>query len=708
MLDALFLQILNMSFTASFVIVFVLLARILLKKSPKVLSYTLWSVVLFRLVCPFSFESVLSLLPANTNPIPSDIGMMAVPQINTGLPALNNAVNSNLPAATPAASVNPVQIWIFAGRVLWLAGIAVLLIYSLAMLLQLTKKLKNAVHDRDNIYLSDQIDTAFVLGAFRPKIYLPSYLGDTQRDYILLHEQTHIRRLDHIVKLAGFFVLLLHWFNPLVWIAFYASGKDMEMSCDEAVVKKLGNGVKKDYSTSLLSLATGRKIVGGTPLAFGEGDTRGRIKNVLNYKKPAFWVVVLSAIAAVSVGVGLTANPKEERPGFAGVNAVILEIDKDNQSMTVEGIDENSVIGDRCIITWEKDALITLATNSKPTQLSLDDFSVGDYVVLFIGEVEETYPTRATAGSIQLKPSEASEIVALRPMVMIHGDLYLDTGREGPMGAANQVDGTIKTNVSPNKKPTEHEQSNFGCVGSEYTVGNGFVQVNIDGKWIVFELERQDASSVEYSIAMLDKNSALSWSTAANSKLARDILMNALVKSETWEGVDVASLKEYFLIRRSFPETDEVHDYYAYRLPDGTAVLQTGAKGRYSVLSDDLYESLAKHVVYSGTDDSSRVAAEANYSRSLSAEELSQTEDVVRNYFTVDAPYYEGVVSIELMPDDSALYQNSGIEGKYEAGNIIIYKVLTGKDKKNHNPERTASVARSSKDSAWELINHGF
>lgn len=154
------------------------------------------------------------------------------------------------------------------------------------MLLQLTKKLKNAVHDRDNIYLSDQIDTAFVLGAFRPKIYLPSYLGDTQRDYILLHEQTHIRRLDHMVKLAGFFVLLLHWFNPLVWIAFYASGKDMEMSCDEAVVKKLGNGVKKDYSTSLLSLATGRKIVGGTPLAFGEGDTRGRIKNVLNYKKP--------------------------------------------------------------------------------------------------------------------------------------------------------------------------------------------------------------------------------------------------------------------------------------------------------------------------------------------------------------------------------------------------------------------------------------
>ncbi len=708
MLDELFLQILNMSFTASFAIALVLLVRLVLKKSPKVFSYALWSVVLFRLLCPFSFESVLSLLPNNPNPIPSNIGMMAVPQINTGLPALNNAINPNLPAGTPIASVNPMQIWVFVGRVLWLMGIAGLLIYSVAMLFQLTKKLKNAVHYSGNIYHSNQIETAFVLGAFRPKIYLPSSLNEAERDYILLHEQTHIRRFDHIVKLVGFFVLMLHWFNPLVWIAFFVSGKDMEMSCDEAVVKKLGNGVKKDYSTSLLSLATGRKIVGGTPLAFGEGNTKSRIKNVLNYKKPAFWVIAVSAIVAVSVGVGLMANPKAGPSGFAGVNAVILEIDKDTPSITVEGIDENSVIGDRCIITWEKDALITLATNSKLIQLSLDDFSVGDSVVLFIGTVQETYPARATASTIQLQPSGASELDDLRPMLMINGALYWDTGKESPMGAANQVDGTIKTDISQNKKPTEHEQSNFGFVGSAYTVGDGFVQVNIDGKWIVFELEKQDAPIAEYSIAMLNKNGAFSWSTAANAQLAQDIIMNALVKSAVWEGVDVATLKECFLIRQTFPEADEVHDYYAYRLSDGTAVLQTGAKGQYSVLSEELYESLEKHVVYPNADGSAQGKKGANYSQSLSTEELAQTEEVVRNYFTVEAPYYEGVVSIELMPDDSMLYRNTGLEDKYEAGNIIIYKVLTGKDKKDNFPERTASVARASKDSAWELINQGY
>lgn len=212
--------------------------------------------------------------------------------------------------------------------------------------------------------------------------------------------------------------------------------------------------------------------------------------------------------------------------------------------------------------------------------------------MLFIGEVQESYPTRATASSIQLQPNGANELGDLRPMVMINGALYLDTGKEIPMGAANQVDGTIKTNVSQNKKPAEHEQSNFGFVGSEYVIGDGFVQVNIDGKWIVFELEKQDSPTIEYSIAMLDKSGALSWGTATNVQLAQDILMNALVKSAAWEGVDVATLKEYFLIRQTFPETDEVHDYYAYRLPDGTAVLQTGIKGRYSVLSEELELSL--------------------------------------------------------------------------------------------------------------------
>lgn len=315
MVDKIFLQILNMSFTASFVIIFVLIARLLLKKSPKVLSYALWGVVLFRLVFPFSFESVFSLLPVKTNPISQDIVYAPIPTIDTGISAINHAVNSSLPAAMPHASVNPLQIWVFIGTLVWLLGIAILLVYSILSLMKLQKRLKNAVHERDNIYLAEHLETSFVMGIIRPKIYLPASLTKKEKGYILLHEEMHIKRFDHIVKIFSFFVLCLHWFNPLVWAAFFISGKDMEMSCDEAVIKQLGSNVKKEYSTSLLTLATGRRIIGGTPLAFGEGDTKGRIKNVLNYKKPAFWVVALSLIIVVVLGIGLATNQKSGR-GF--------------------------------------------------------------------------------------------------------------------------------------------------------------------------------------------------------------------------------------------------------------------------------------------------------------------------------------------------------------------------------------------------------
>lgn len=312
MSDELFLQILNMSFTASIVIIIVLLIRLLLRKAPKVFSYALWSVVLFRLICPVSFESSWGLLGEKA--IPGDIMYMQKPQINTGLPILNERINAVLPVATPYQSINPMQVWIFFGKAVWLIGILALLIYSVLSLVQLKQKLKASVHERENIYTCAGCTSPFVMGLFHPKIYLPAALTDDEREYIILHEQIHIRRGDHVVKVFGFLVLCLHWFNPLVWVAFFFSGRDMEMACDERVIKTLGNEVKKQYSTSLLALATGRKIVGGTPLAFGEGDTKHRIRNVLNYKKPAFWVIAVSAVAVAALAFGLLANPKPKAP----------------------------------------------------------------------------------------------------------------------------------------------------------------------------------------------------------------------------------------------------------------------------------------------------------------------------------------------------------------------------------------------------------
>ena len=408
MLERIFLQLLNMSFTASIVIAFVLVARIILHKAPKVFSYMLWSVVLFRLICPFSFESIFSLLPTKLNPISQDILYMQTPNIDTGIGITNQSVPVIISTPVPQASANPLQIWISIFSHIWVFGVAALLVYSLIALFRLRKQLLNATLYQNNIFISSMIDTAFVMGIFYPKVYLPSDLNVAERSYILLHEQTHIKRLDHIFKLISFLVLCVHWFNPFVWIAFFLSGRDMEMSCDEAVIRRLGDEVKKDYSASLLTLATGRRIVSGTPLAFGEGDTKGRIKNVLNYRKPRVWAVLIALLAVVIVVFGLTTSPKDMPGKYAGVNATILKIDKINQTITVKGIDNNSPIGDNCIVSWKDATLQTVINKEEPIKISIDDFALGDHVVLFLGEIQESYPTRAEATTIQLEPNETS------------------------------------------------------------------------------------------------------------------------------------------------------------------------------------------------------------------------------------------------------------------------------------------------------------
>ena len=311
-MDKLFLQIINMSITSSYVILFVLVIRFLLKKAPKVFSYGLWSIVFLRLVFPFSFESIFSLIRINTKSIPQEIIYAQSPQINSGIIAIDRVVNNSLPAPTLAASVNPIQIWIFLGQIIWLIGIGLLIIYTIYTTIRLSKRLKSAKLLHDNIYETNNIKTPFVFGVINPKIYLPEDLSEAEMPYIIRHEQTHIKRYDHIIKFLGFLVLTVHWFNPLVWLSFFLMSKDMELSCDERVIKEMGPKIKKDYSNSLLTLSTGKRIIGGSPLAFGENNTKGRIKHILNYKKPGFWVTVMAIIVIIVAGVGLLSNPKEK------------------------------------------------------------------------------------------------------------------------------------------------------------------------------------------------------------------------------------------------------------------------------------------------------------------------------------------------------------------------------------------------------------
>lgn len=308
-------KILNMSLTASVISVTVIILRLLLKRAPKVYSYMLWLVVLFRLLCPITINTPLSVLGLFDPPIvettdsvsqvayiPNNIVHTENPEVTLPVPVLDNAINNALPQGAEQLVADPLEAPVSIATYIWLAGIVAMIGVSMISYVKLRKSLVGAVRVRGNIYVADYITTPFVLGIFRPRIYLLSSLSEQEQEYILKHEQYHIRRGDHIFKLLAYVALCIHWFNPLVWLAFLLFSKDMEMSCDEAVVKKLGEDVRADYSASLLNLATDNAIMFGMPLAFGEVDTKGRIKNLAAWKKPTFWVTI-GAILICIVGI---------------------------------------------------------------------------------------------------------------------------------------------------------------------------------------------------------------------------------------------------------------------------------------------------------------------------------------------------------------------------------------------------------------------
>jgi len=319
----LFTAVLNMSITASYVALAAIAARMLLIKAPKIFSYVLWLPVFIRLVCPFSFNSAFSFLNfLQHNPrlssgameyVPYNIGFMQDPAVDVGIGSISNAVNSSLPPAAPMASANPMQVAMGFASNVWIVGVSLLLIYSIVSYLKVMDNVKTATLVRDNIFEADRITTPFVCGFIRPKIIIPAGMSENELSYILAHEQTHIKRLDYLVKPFAFLALIFHWFNPLMWLSFALMSKDMEMSCDESVLKKLGNDIKGSYSNSLLSLSVKRSgLLMGSPLAFGESNIKSRIKNILAYKKPKFWVVAAAIVITAVLIVSFTANPKNE------------------------------------------------------------------------------------------------------------------------------------------------------------------------------------------------------------------------------------------------------------------------------------------------------------------------------------------------------------------------------------------------------------
>ena len=317
---AVFLNLLNLSISASWLVLAVLVLRLISKRSPKWVNVLLWGIVALRLVLPFSIESALSLIPSAETVSPAAVQFDPAPTITSGVSVIDNAVNPSLSehfSAVPTASVNPLYVWTEIAGWVWLIGLGAMLLYALVSYLRLRRRVSVSLPVQDHIYLCDAISSPFILGVVKPRIYLPSGLDEVQRQNVLSHERAHLARRDHWWKPLGFALLAVYWFNPVLWLAYTLLCRDIELACDERVIRTMDESAVKTYSTVLLACSMPRKAVITCPLAFGEVGVKERVRNALHYKKPAFWVVAASVAVCVVVAVCFLTDPEHETMKWA-------------------------------------------------------------------------------------------------------------------------------------------------------------------------------------------------------------------------------------------------------------------------------------------------------------------------------------------------------------------------------------------------------
>jgi len=313
-MERLFLKLFNMSISAGWLILAVLLLRLVLKKAPRWTVCLLWAIVGVRLVCPFSLESALSLIPSAQTLSPRTVQYAAQPEITSGVPFLDNSLNPVLQHAFPAndaASATPLYLWTSLCSILWVAGVLVMLAYALVSCLRLRRQVVEAAPLRGNIWQCDGVRSPFILGVVRPRIYLPSGMEEEQMACVLAHEQAHLDRRDHWWKALGYLLLAVYWFHPLVWAAYVLLCRDIGLACDEKVIRELNLEGKKTYSRALLFCSAPRRLTVSCPLAFGEVGVKERIQRVLRYHKPAVWTAALAGVACIVVAVCFLTDPKQ-------------------------------------------------------------------------------------------------------------------------------------------------------------------------------------------------------------------------------------------------------------------------------------------------------------------------------------------------------------------------------------------------------------
>ena len=390
-----FLKILNMSISASWLVLAVLLLRLALKRAPKWVSVLLWGFVAVRLICPISMESMFSLIPSAQTFSP-EIMMDWTPTISTGIRSLDNVVNPIITqtfAPDPLSSANPLQILIPVASIVWLTGIAIMLTYTAISYILLRRKVATAILLQNRIYQSENVPSPFVLGILKPKIYLPFQLGGQSLEHVIAHEMSHIRRKDHWWKPIGFLLLALHWFNPLMWVGYILLCRDIELACDEKVIKELDNENRASYTEALVACSIHRRSIAACPLAFGEVGIKERVKSVMNYKKPAFWIVVAAIVSCIVVAVCFLTNPKTsasndpslppdiQDPNTSQFVATVLEVHDTYLMVAPEGGSP---------LSYADQVEVSLGGLEIPPALQ-----VGETVlVVYDGYVQEIYPPR--------------------------------------------------------------------------------------------------------------------------------------------------------------------------------------------------------------------------------------------------------------------------------------------------------------------------
>ncbi len=343
-MSSFFLSAVNISITASWIVAAVLILRLLLRKAPKWINVLLWGIVAVRLVFPISIESFMSLVP-RTQTISPEIISYYTPAPAASEPVVNNVtapVTGQYAVPEPVAAANPVQTLMTVLTVIWIAGIVLMLIYSLVSYIRVRIKTGTSIRLRDNIYQSENVSSPFVLGIFSPKIYLPFDLKEEDVDYVIAHEKAHISRKDHWWKPLGFMILTFYWFNPVIWVGYIFLCRDIELACDERVIKELSTEKKADYSQALLNCSVTRRMIAVCPLAFGEVGVKERVKSIISYKKPAFWIIVVAVAASVVLAACFLTNPISSKP--VEDDTVISETSGKTEKIPDTDISEETVL----------------------------------------------------------------------------------------------------------------------------------------------------------------------------------------------------------------------------------------------------------------------------------------------------------------------------------------------------------------------------